>query len=110
MDCIQASRFLHGYLDHEIDAITASAIEQHLLTCVECARAYARQNTLKAAVRQHSTYHTAPDALANRIRREIGSRKKLAKTKASSHWQWYRLGGAVAESRVTTYCTGVEER
>ncbi len=108
MDCTQTRNYLHGYLDREIDAITASAIEQHLETCAGCKEIYAQQNVLQAAVRQHATYHTAPDALADRILAKIGADSNALVMKRAPRRQWFQLGAAVAVTAVVTWITAIQ--
>jgi len=66
MPCEQAHR-LEAYLDGELDAANASAVEQHLGTCIECAARKAQLESLRSALRQSATYHRADAPLRNRI-------------------------------------------
>ena len=73
MDCAQTREALHGYLDRELDALTARALEEHLQSCAGCKQAYETQASLHAAIARHATYHAAADSLARRVRAATGA-------------------------------------
>ena len=103
MDCAQFREYLDGYLDHELDAVTAGALERHLQSCSSCKRAYEARSSLRAAVGRHATYYTAAGDLARRVRTAIGVDRA---TGAGAGWrrlQWLPLGAAVAVTAVVTW-------
>lgn len=63
MNCDQTRQLMHAYLDQELDAANAVAVEQHLQSCKACAREYADLVRLSEALRNHLPYHSAPDTL-----------------------------------------------
>ncbi len=67
MPCDQAHR-IEAYLDGELDAANAAAVEQHLESCIECAAQKAQLESLRSALRQNATYHRADARLHGRIR------------------------------------------
>lgn len=86
MDCTEARRRLHAYLDRELDRPGSMALEQHLASCAECKHAFAVQSALSAGIRRHADYHHgAPPELSARIRARPGSERK-------ARWQWPQLG------------------
>jgi mycothiol system anti-sigma-R factor len=104
MDCTQTRDYLHGYIDRELDPVSAAALEQHLQSCAACQHVYERQSSLRAAVGRQAAYYTAPGDLADRIRARIGV--ATDKTVAKPHrpdWQWLQLGAAVAVTAVVTW-------
>jgi len=104
MDCTQTRDCLHGYIDRELDPVTATALEQHLQSCAACRHVYEQQSSVRAAVGRHAVYYTASGDLADRIRAKIGI--ATDKTDARPHWpnrQWLQLGAAVAVTAVVTW-------
>jgi anti-sigma factor (TIGR02949 family) len=71
MDCNHARAALHAYLDGELDAPGALEIDRHVAACEPCRALLKRQSLLRAGVRSHARYHTAPEALAARIRAQL---------------------------------------
>jgi anti-sigma factor (TIGR02949 family) len=49
--CAQAEEHLQSYFDHVLSAEVAAAIETHLATCSDCARAYAFEERFRAFVK-----------------------------------------------------------
>src|SRR4051812_28114717 len=110
MNCTNARTLLHGYIDHELDLATVMAIDDHVASCAQCREIYAGQSTLRAAVRQHGQYHTAPAGLAERIRAQIGPMEKPAPAPARyRRWtwpefgRWFQVSAAVAATAVVTW-------
>ena len=109
MDCTQTRNYLHGYLDHELDPVTAAAIDQHLQACAACEHAYAQQSSLHAAIKQHAAYYQAPDALAQRIHaRIIGAAGTKTGTSHTPRRQWLQFGAAVAATAVLTWTAAIQ--
>ena len=108
MDCTQARNYMHGYLDRELDPVTASGIEEHLHACAACARAYAAQTSLRAAIKRQAAYYTAPEALAARIRNTVNATSGPAGKKNAPRWQWFPLVAAVAATAVITWTTAIQ--
>ena len=108
MNCTQARNCMHGYLDREIDPVTAAAIEEHLHACAGCAKAYSTQTALHAAVKQHAAYYTAPDALAARIRAGINTTDEKPTRKNILRWPWFPLAAAVAATAIITWTTAIQ--
>ena len=115
MDCTNARTLLHGYIDQELDLASMMAIDQHLESCGKCKEIYAQQSMLRSAIRQHGEYHTAPAALAERIRAQIGKMEKPAPAKVSTRrwaWpefgRWFQVGAAVAATAVVTWTAALQ--
>jgi mycothiol system anti-sigma-R factor len=111
MDCTQTRNYMHGHLDRELDPVTATAIEQHLQSCAACRQAYDQQSSLKAAIKRHAAYYTAPGDLADRIRAKAdkitGNRPK---TTGWPRWQWLNLVTAVAVTAAVTWIAALQLR
>ena len=67
MDHADARALLHGYIDGELDAASALALERHLSGCAECQRERAALMNLRAALRKDVAF-TCPPELAARLR------------------------------------------
>ena len=94
MPCDQAQR-LEAYLDGELDAANAAAVEQHLETCIECAALRAQLLALRSALRENATYHRAEPALRARIRRSLDDAAPQPRVA-----QWFRTAWAGAAGGV----------
>ena len=108
MDCTQVRNCLHGYLDRELDPVTAAGVDAHLHACAACGEAHALQKTLHAAVKKHATYYTAPDALAARIRGGINVSSALVPGKVVARRQWFRFAAAMAAAAVVTWTIAIQ--
>ena len=108
MDCAQARNCMHGYLDRELDPVAASGIEEHLQACAACAKAYAAQTSLQAAIKGQAAYYTAPEALAVRIRNALNATNGHAGKKIAPRRQWFPLAAAVAATAVITWTAALQ--
>src|SRR5258706_15954230 len=115
MDCTKTRTLLHGYIDQELDVASVMDIDQHLASCDACKRIYAQQSTLRSAIRQHAEYHTAPAALADRIRAQIGitgnpapARESVRRWTWSEFGRWFQVGAAVAATAVVTWTAALQ--
>ncbi|HRD87925.1 MAG: anti-sigma factor [Candidatus Accumulibacter phosphatis] len=112
MDCARTRNYMHGYLDRELDPVTASGIEAHLQSCAACAQAYALQTSLHKAIKGQATYYTAPEALAARVRAGFRTtRESAGKTYTPPHTprrQWLALFAAVAASVLITWTAVIQ--
>lgn len=68
MNCRDALRLLHGYVDTELDLSCALAMEDHLRACKRCRIEEEGLRALRTAVRRHTDVGTAPYALRERLR------------------------------------------
>ena len=85
-----SEHLIEAWLDEEIDAAQVAALEQHLLTCPNCSRTYARLLQQKADVKEVAPYYNAPSELRQSLR---GALDRLAAREAappqarSVHWR-----------------------
>ena len=95
MTCPDVQALLHGYLDGELDLVSALRLERHLQDCPACRGAYHGQRALQGALRAAPLRWEAPPSLEGRVRsvlRESGrpplrfalSRKRLAVAAAAA--------------------------
>lgn len=67
MNCDQSQQLIHAYLDQELDAANAVAVEQHLQTCKSCQHDYAELIKVGERLRGNLPYHSAPEELRSAI-------------------------------------------
>jgi anti-sigma factor (TIGR02949 family) len=103
MDCTETRSRLHPYLDHELDAPSALAIDRHLASCPSCKAVFAQHAALQAGIREHATYYRAPRALRERIRQQIEPRSPWLRLR-----QWFPLGAAVAATAVLSWSAAIQ--
>ena len=108
MDCKQACAYMHGYLDRELDPVTAAAMEEHLHACAACAKAYAVQASLRAAIKRQAAYYTAPEALAARIRTKVTVASASPVRKNAGRRSWLALAAAVAATAAITWIAAIQ--
>ena len=66
MNCDDAQRLLAAHADGELGLPHAAELEAHLEGCAGCRGSLAGLTELRANVRAHAIYHTAPARLAAR--------------------------------------------
>lgn len=101
MTCDDCARWLHAYLDNELDTTTAGAQHAHLDGCPACAARLSELQALRTRICQQATYYPVPPSLENRIR--IALDIPLAQPLPAvtpwhrpARWVGLGLGGAVA--------------
>ncbi len=83
MNCNNCQRWLHGYLDNELDTATATLVAAHLEACLKCKHQYEEMKTLIADVKEHVPYYEAPASLT----RNVFSAIQAQASPAASIWQ-----------------------
>ena len=108
MDCKQVCNYMHGYLDRELDPVTAASMEEHLNVCTACAKAYAVQTSLHSAIKGQAAYYTAPEALAARIRAKVTATSASPVRKNAGRQSWLPLVAAVAATAAITWIATIQ--
>ena len=85
MSCELAQTTVHGYFDGELDAVRAAEFERHLETCRECQALVEQMESLRTRFRQADLYEQASPQLRERIRKQLGSAPRSART---AHISW----------------------
>jgi anti-sigma factor RsiW len=67
MHCNNCQRWLHGYLDDELDTTTATLVAEHLKACTACQQKYEAMKRLTVAVQDHAPYYTMPAAQVREV-------------------------------------------
>src|SRR5216684_1515931 len=76
MTCSERQKFIHAYIDGELDLAASIELEQHLDTCNACFETYKRHSTLQKALKQHVPYYDAPLELQRRINTSVYSMER----------------------------------
>lgn len=71
MSCRDQDMAIDRYIDGELSAAQARALEEHFRTCAPCTRAYERGLALRDTLRRELRPRQAPDILRAGIRRQI---------------------------------------
>jgi anti-sigma factor (TIGR02949 family) len=67
LGCGEARPLLAAYVDGEVGALEAAALEQHAANCASCSAALQRERATRELIRSRAPYHRAPPALFERI-------------------------------------------
>jgi anti-sigma factor RsiW len=71
LNCDEATKLLHGYVDGELDLLQNLEIDEHLQGCPGCAQAYADLQALRAKIKNGALYRQPPPDLARRIQASL---------------------------------------
>ena len=63
MPCEQTQNQLHGYLDGELDPVSAANFEKHLETCPDCKQTLSEEEALHQSIQKANLYERAPESL-----------------------------------------------
>ena len=97
MNCALALRMLDGYIDDELDAVTAAEMVGHLATCPACAGLHGQRVAMRTALRAASLREVAPPGLRKAIVREIEkSAQPRLQPRTVRWWQALALGASTA--------------
>lgn len=89
---------MQAYLDDELDALAATQVSNHLLTCTNCGAAFAKLQALRTAIEWHGTRYRAPLRLQERVRASLRGDQPKRRPLASWPWAWINLGAAAGSS------------
>ena len=96
MDCRQTQTLIDGYLDGELDLAMHLEIERHVAGCPACRKIHDNRRALSGAIRAHAPYHTAPIAMAARIRATLNQAEGNPSTRFKLPPRWLSLAASVA--------------
>ncbi len=96
MDCRQTQDLIDSYLDGELDLVSHLEIERHIAGCPVCREMLESRRALSGAIRAQAPYHTAPAAVAARVRAALGQTGTGARAKFKLPTHWLSLAASVA--------------
>jgi anti-sigma factor RsiW len=99
MSCQEISEFLDAYIDKELDVITSSQFERHLIECAACrAKRYSYQQ-MHDSVKAHLEYFRAPEEFEQRLRAQLFGRGdgkvKTRKQQWSLGWRSWAMAASI---------------
>jgi anti-sigma factor RsiW len=71
LNCHEATKLLHGYVDGELDMQRNLEIDEHLQECARCAQALADLQALRAKIKSGAPSWQPPPDLSNRIQASL---------------------------------------
>lgn len=96
MDCQEAREHMAAEQDGALGMPQRRALHEHLAGCVACSAAGGQLRELRASVRDRASYFTAPDALRQRVMREVGRKSAPATRGVSMPWWGFTASLATA--------------
>jgi anti-sigma factor RsiW len=95
LNCQDAQKVLHGYVDGELDLVKNLEIEEHLQECSACAQAHQSLQALRGAIRGEVRYYESPTQLRARISSAIRNAKGDEPRARSYHMGWLALAASI---------------
>jgi mycothiol system anti-sigma-R factor len=96
--CDQTQNQLHGYLDGELDAISAASFEKHLETCPDCKQTLAAEESLHHSIQQAGLYERAPESLRRKLLGEPQQQAPSVRQFPAPRvhpWRWLAIAAAL---------------
>jgi anti-sigma factor RsiW len=101
VNCAKAQELVHGYIDQELNSMTAGEVDRHLQGCAACARVYAEQDMLRRAIREHAGALPDLGPLGARIDAKLASEDPPRLPRAVSWPVWGFAAALLAAVGVT---------
>ena len=93
MNCEEAKKLIHAYVDRELDLVQSLELERHLTDCNSCSKEYAGLQALRSVV--GSVYQKPPAQLQNRIRSAIRKEVKSETRPRMLSWRWIGVAASI---------------
>ncbi|GCE21685.1 anti-sigma factor family protein [Dictyobacter kobayashii] len=87
MNCTEAQRLLHAYIDNELDVAHTLEVERHLETCAVCLENYQEYQALRDAMRDDALYFTAPAKLQKSVQAALRERSRTPLLARATSWR-----------------------
>lgn len=100
MDCKQTQNLMDSYLDGELELASHLEVERHVAACPACRAIYENRRALSGAIRTNAAYHTAPAAMAARVRAALNPPAGNTETIFRTSARWLSLAASVAFAAV----------
>ena len=96
MNCNRSSTILHGFLDNELDVLSAADFERHLEQCPKCVSALETLESIRSSLNVAQLYEKAPAELRKKILARIDSPRSVTVfPKRTAVWQWLAVAAAL---------------
>jgi anti-sigma factor RsiW len=95
MNCKEALRLLHAYIDAELDMANNLGVEQHLQECAVCVREYEGYQALRTTIKEGSLYFQSPALLEKRIQSSMRKADPTTRIARLTSWRWLSLAAVL---------------
>jgi anti-sigma factor (TIGR02949 family) len=96
VNCNRSSTILHGYLDNELDVLSAADFERHLEQCPKCVSALETLESIRSSLNVAQLYEKAPAELRKKMLARIDSPRSVTVfPKRTAVWQWLAVAAAL---------------
>ncbi len=96
MNCQEAQKLIHPYMDGELDLMNSLEVEQHLQDCAVCSQVYKNQQALRAAIGSGALYFQAPASLRKRIQSSVRQADPAVPARRATPWRWLAAAAGLA--------------
>jgi anti-sigma factor RsiW len=96
MNCDEATKMIHAYLDGELDVLHSLEMDRHIADCAGCSAAAQRIESVRTAVRSQAPRYTASTEFVERLRGEVEASLEAAPQPATTERRmgWQSLAAA----------------
>ena len=94
MNCEEAKKLIHAYVDRELDLTNSLEFERHLTDCDACSKEYASLQALRSVV--GSVYQKPSAQLQNRVMSAIRKADKREARPRVVRWRWIGVAASFA--------------
>jgi len=104
--CEQTQDQLHGYLDGELDPISAANFEKHLDTCPDCKQTLAAEQALHQSIQKANLYERAPESLRKKLLGEPQRQSAAVRSFPAPRvfgWKWLAAAAALLLAVVVSW-------
>lgn len=86
MSCEEVCEFVDAYLDKELDVITSSQFDRHLIECAGCRAKCDQYRQMHDSVQAHMEYFQAPKEFEQKLREQLYPSGKRQHEKSVREW------------------------
>jgi anti-sigma factor RsiW len=93
MACERADTVVHGYFDHELDALKAAEFESHLEQCPECVAALDALESLRSTINIAHPYEKMSASFRKKILADLHVKTPtvMAPARVTTDWRWLAI-------------------
>ena len=97
MNCQDTRKFIHSYLDGELDLSRSLEVEDHLQDCPVCFKTYQNYRALQTALGDRSLHYQASSSLRKRVQASVHQADRAASAQRRLPWRWIGVAAAASE-------------
>ena len=99
MSCQEVCEFLDAYIDKELDVMTSSRFDRHLVDCAGCRAKYDRYRQMHKSVQTQMEYFQAPEEFERKLRASLypsdHSENRSIRGERIPHWRAWAMAASV---------------